>query len=385
MYSLHGYGKMLAEPVRRQAYFDAIESSIEPGCVVLELGTGPGIFALHAARCGARKVYAVEPSDSIQVARELAAANGLSDRIEFFQCPSTETELPERADLVVSDLRGVLPLFPGHLSSIVDARQRLMAPGGQLIPREDSLWCALVSAEKDFQEITSGWDDDQLGFDLSTPRGMATNAFAKARIQAAQCLVEPQRWAVLRYHQLDSYEVEGRLRWQRSRKGTAHGLAVWFDTQLTPEVGFSNAPGEPELIYGQMFFPFPSPVPLDGHEQISVELRAVPTRGDFEWSWKASIKGPNRDRHEIRQSSFLAGPLSPFKLRARSASFAPRLTKSGERALFVLSRIDGDKSAGEIAGELQAAFPRSFEDTPTALASVADLIESHALDPDTFR
>ena len=45
------------------------------------------------------------------LAAELAAAHGFADRVETIQALSTEIELPEKADILVSDIRGVLPLW----------------------------------------------------------------------------------------------------------------------------------------------------------------------------------------------------------------------------------------------------------------------------------
>jgi len=44
--------------------------------------------------------------------------NGFGDRVQIISKMSTEVELPERADVIVSDLRGVLPLFLRHMPSI---------------------------------------------------------------------------------------------------------------------------------------------------------------------------------------------------------------------------------------------------------------------------
>ena len=46
---------------------------IRPGCVVLDIGTGAGIWALLACKFGARKVYAVDKNPAIGLAHELAA------------------------------------------------------------------------------------------------------------------------------------------------------------------------------------------------------------------------------------------------------------------------------------------------------------------------
>ena len=115
MYSVHDYGRMIVDEVRMTAYVTALRAAVKPGSVVIDLGAGTGIFSLYACRFGAKKVYAIETNDAIDVARQIAAANGCADRIEFIQAVSTDVELPERADVIISDLRGSLPLFGQHL------------------------------------------------------------------------------------------------------------------------------------------------------------------------------------------------------------------------------------------------------------------------------
>src|SRR3989339_432255 len=137
MYSIARYGEMIVDTFRMQAYAQALRQAVKPGSVVSDIGTGTGIFAMLACQFGARKVYAIEPSDAIHVAREIAAANGYADRIEFIQDMSTEVTLSEKADVIISDLRGVLPLFQKHLPVLADARKRLLASDGVLIPQRD--------------------------------------------------------------------------------------------------------------------------------------------------------------------------------------------------------------------------------------------------------
>ena len=127
MYSVVEFGRMIADEVRMSAYEAAIRATVRPGSVVLDIGAGTGIMSLLACRAGARKLYAVEVGDASGVAGEIARANGLADRIELVQAKSTDITLPERADVIVSDLRGVLPLLQHHIPSILDARRRHLA------------------------------------------------------------------------------------------------------------------------------------------------------------------------------------------------------------------------------------------------------------------
>src|ERR1043166_6115896 len=107
MYSVHFYGQMIADAPRMEAYAAALRRTVTRDSVVMDLGCGPGVFAMLACRLGARRVYAVEPENIIGLARETAAANGFADRVEFFDKLSTEITLAEPATVIVSDLRGV--------------------------------------------------------------------------------------------------------------------------------------------------------------------------------------------------------------------------------------------------------------------------------------
>src|ERR1700681_4015560 len=153
MYSLIGYGEMIADRVRIDAYVQALRQAVRPGAVVVDIGTGPGIMAVLACQLGASRVYAIESDEIIQVARTIAAANCCADRIEFIEDLSTKVTLPIRADVIVSDMRGVLPLFGHHIASIADARRRFLAPAGTLIPRKDTIWASIVEAPERYAGI----------------------------------------------------------------------------------------------------------------------------------------------------------------------------------------------------------------------------------------
>src|ERR1041384_5526616 len=171
MYSVQFYGQMLAGTSRMDAYTGALRRAVKPDSVVMDLGCVPGVFALLACKLGARRGYAVEPENIVGLAREAAAANGFSDRIEFFEKLSTEITLPEPATIIISDLRGVLPWFEQNFHSIIDARERLLAPRGVLIPHRDILWASVVEAPEQYKEIVGPWRN-QFDLDLSAGKGL---------------------------------------------------------------------------------------------------------------------------------------------------------------------------------------------------------------------
>ena len=78
---------MLEDTQRMTAYYDAVRKNPRAfkDKVVLDVGTGSGIFAIWAAQAGAKKVYAVEATYMATHARKLIAANGLENVITVMQ------------------------------------------------------------------------------------------------------------------------------------------------------------------------------------------------------------------------------------------------------------------------------------------------------------
>ena len=314
MYSLHFYGQMLANAPRMDAYAAALRETVNRDSVVMDLGCGPGVFALLACKLGARRVYAVEPDNVIGLAREAAAANGFADRIEFFEKLSTEITLPEPATIIVSDLRGVLPWFEQNISSIIDARKRLLAPRGVLIPGRDILWAAIVEAPEQYAELVSPWQN-QFDLDLSAGTRFITNNWRKTQIKPEYFLAEPVYWNTIDYHEIESRDVRAEISWRAARNGTAHGFAAWFDSELVDGIDFSNHPSAPRLIYGQGFFPFSQPVEVSEGDRIELRLAANFVQDNYVWRWDTDFIDRERVKASFKQSTFYGVPLSTAQLR----------------------------------------------------------------------
>lgn len=107
------YRAMIDDPVRLAAFQDAITQVVRPGDVVVDLGCAMGNFSVFACRAGARRVYAVEASPIIEVAREVVRANGFSNRVRFLPGLSTAIDVPERAQVVIFEDYPATLLSPG--------------------------------------------------------------------------------------------------------------------------------------------------------------------------------------------------------------------------------------------------------------------------------
>ena len=128
------HARMLHDDRRTRDFISALTAAVQPGDVVLDIGTGSGVLAVALARAGARRVYAVEASDIAAVAARVFESNGVTDRVTLVPGWSRQIELPERADLLVAEIIGNEPLEEEILETTLDARRRLLKPGARLVP-----------------------------------------------------------------------------------------------------------------------------------------------------------------------------------------------------------------------------------------------------------
>ena len=377
LYDIPNYGHMMMDRMRTGAYCQALALAVKPGDVVVDLGAGTGIFTLHACRLGARLVHAIEPNDVIQVAREVVHANGFSQRVTFHQAMSFQVELPEPADVLITDPRGVVPLFEQAMPTIIDARRRLLKPGGVLIPQQDTIWAALVEAPDIYQEhYDNAWRSANDGFDMEAARRRTINSSTRYRVESYQLLSEPMRWLLLDYRVIERVSASGVVQFAIKRTGTAHGFALWFDSELIDGISISNRPGQPKLMYGQLFFPFEEPVPVWANQIITVDLRVDLIAGVYVWQWttqRMSAPSPEKIERLYHQSSWFSALLGPEQLRKMSDQHIPSLNEEGIIHMRALELMNTQRPLGQIAETMAVEFPKRFPSSDHALGFVGDL------------
>jgi type I protein arginine methyltransferase len=380
-YSIFSYGEMITD-LRIDPYVRALKAAVKPGSVVLDIGTGTGFFAVLACQLGAKQVYAIEPDDAIIIARQTAIDNHCADKIEFIQGLSTQIDLPEQVDVIISDLRGVIPLYQHHIHAIADARNRLLAPDGILIPQQDTIWATLVSDAKYYQaKFLSPWEDAPYGCGLSANRRFVTNTWHKHRLQPSELAVAPQIWQILDYKTIVAPNAKSTLNWQIDRATTIHGIGVWFDADLYQGIGFSNAPDKPECIYGNAFFPLSAPIDLVPGDRVALTLQANLVGDDYIWSWQTQVTAgddPTQVKANFQQSNFFGILFSPKTLQQKSDTYIPTLNETAKIDAIALDRLLAGKSLGEIAQELTPQFPHRFATTNKALSYLTALSQKYS-------
>lgn len=308
MYGLHDYARMLWDDVRLDAYAGALAEVVRPDSVVVDIGAGTGAMALMACKLGARRVFAIETSEAIAVAEDLAVENGVEDRLEIIKADSRSVDLPERAHVIVSDLRGVLPMFGKHLEVLADARRRFLAPGGVVLPSSDALWASPVECAGAYERHL-GRRSLQHGVTLDAMRRRLGSlpAAPSQPLGSETLLAEPARWATLDYTTAEARPVEGRAEWRVTRGGSAHGILVWFEASLGSSRGYQTGPGH-ERVYRNQLLPLEGPLVVNEGDRLAGQLWVGP-EGE-PWAWSGSVTGPGGKRKSSFKQSSLQGAAS---------------------------------------------------------------------------
>lgn len=296
---------MLRDHARVDAYRRALAACITPDSVVLDLGAGLGTFSILACKLGAKRVYAVDSADVISVAEEVARVNGMSDRMRFVHARAAGVELPEQVDVVVSDLAGALPLFEEHIPALIHARERLLKPGGVLIPQRARLFCAPVSSTELYARMLEPWRS-VAGVDFSPAETMAMHTPHALKVEPHHLAAEPLCWAELDFATIDSPNVSGAMQWQMATSHVVHGVALWFESVLHDGITYSSGPWTQGSIHATMVLPLLEPRAFD---TLRFTIDATLAGARYVTTWQAN--------DSPRQSTFLAEPRSSASFRDR--------------------------------------------------------------------
>lgn len=132
--------------------------------VVLDIGSGPGVFSILAARAGAKKVYAWEPSIQAQYSEENIKANNFSDVIQVLSGPIDSLEI-EPVDVLFTTNIGHGIYLNSLLQEFAYAKEHYLKEGGTILPSELRVSIGTFSPSVLFSNI-SYWKD-VYGFDYT--------------------------------------------------------------------------------------------------------------------------------------------------------------------------------------------------------------------------
>jgi len=347
---------------RLTQYERAIAAVVRQGDVVLDLGTGSGLLAVLACRAGARRVYAIEASDAVQMGTLLTSTTEFAERIEFVHATSQKVALSEQVDVIVGDIHDTFGFQPGGLASIMDVRDRLLKPGGTLIPQATELMIAPLEAAALYAREIDVWNGCVHGVGLSSIRPFAVSHVHPGRFDSDQLLSPAAAIGTLDLARATSLHFSGSAVTTIHRDGIAHGLCGCFVTTLAGDIRMGNVPGDSSTTnFAQAFFPFDQPVSVAAGDEVSI---SIDSHDGHIARWRVAISRGGQ-RHAQFDHSTLNGLLvSP-------ASAASRLRRGKPSQLRTL----GPSRPGTVEPShrltIAPSNPRPLEPLPSVLPSSA--------------
>jgi len=370
---LDEHRQLLADRMRVDALSRAIAAIVAPGDVVLDAASGTGILGLLACRAGASRVYSIEQSGIIEVARELARVNGFAARMHFVMAHSSWAAIPEDVDVIVCDQIGHFGFEAGIVEMIADLRSRFLRPGGRIMPAAVTLHVAPIEVPE-LRDDLKCWTTPLTGLDLSPAHNIAVNSGHPVSLSAAALLGPGAPACVIDLATVADGPMSFTATLMAVRSGILDGIGGWFVADLGAGVTMTNAPGEPDRIDRRnVVFPIDPPVDVCEGDNVTVSMRIRPS--DLLVHWVVTARdGEYRSSH----STLLGMLLTREELRRTNPHFVPSLTPRGEARKTVLALCDGARTLDYIEREVFARHRPLFRDYNEAQVFVAEVVTRYS-------
>ncbi|MGB7815063.1 MAG: tetratricopeptide repeat protein [Methylotenera sp.] len=291
---------MMNEQHRNQAYFDALKSAITPDSTVFEIGTGSGLLAMMAAKLGAKQVTTCEAVPLIaETAQQIVKDNQFEKIVKVIAKKSigvevgSEKDMPQQADILVSEIFSSELLGEHVLPSLEDAKRRLLKPQGQVIPAAGSIMIAPFTGDNIRRNLMV---DNSFGFNL---QHFNTIVSKKRMIARNDLNIELLSDGIEAF----SFDFEGESYFPAQSKtlhipvksaGPCYGLVQWMRLDMTSDkkVVFENHPSQTSKVsnWQQCAYLFDAPIDVKAGQVVVVNAahnRAAP------WFWLDRVEPTN--------------------------------------------------------------------------------------------
>lgn len=284
--------ELLADEKRTKAFREAILRTVKPGDVVVDVGCGSGILSFFACEAGAARVYAIDQTHLADVASFLSRHLGVDDRVTVLHGEAKTLELPERADVLLSETLGVAGLDEGIGEIVADARARFLRPGARIVPQRVGVSIMPVELDQDYDRHVGFFGQPRYGLDLSPLRLFASSSIHFAHIRSAAYLDAPAEVLSIDLQYDDSRNAAGRAHFTSTRDAQIHGFGMFFSATLAEGIELSNREAH-STSWSQAFLPLEVPVQIRRGATIDVELQSDAGRS---WRWRGDAAGEPFDQ-----------------------------------------------------------------------------------------
>ena len=345
----------VADCIRLEQFQSAIARIINAGGCVADLGCGSGILGLLCLQAGAGRVYGIDSTAMLEIARETFSRAGWAEQATFIRCHSHRVELPEPVDVVICDHVGYFGFDYDIVHTLQDARRRFLKPGGVLIPARLRLQLGAVESET-CRAKAEGWRAEGVPVEFHWLRQHTVNAKHTVELPSEAVLGPPGGLGDIHWRadHPDFFSWTAELPIERD--GVMHGLAGWFECELAEGIWMTNSPlAERRINRPKAFLPIDEAVPVRAGDSVKVRVMARPADHLIAWIVEFPLSG-RRFHHSTWQGMLLA----PEDLIRSQPDRVPRLSREGRARITVLGYCDGRRTAREIEQAVLRDYPDLF-------------------------
>ena len=281
--------RLLDDTVRCNAFRRAIQQTVKPGDVVIDLGAGTGLLSFFAVQAGARHVFALEFSKIADVAAELIKANGFQNKITLIRENSRNVRLPMPCDVLVSETMSSFCFDAENtIEFMADARDRFLKPGGALIPESAETFIVPACSEA----FGLGSLPDQLyGLQYAAFRKKLYSEVSLVRAYGLplQQLCAPSVCYQIDFRKAKQNPAKTFLPFHIAAGGRLDGFLGWFQAHLAEGVSVDNSPDSSPTSWWQTYFPTVEQPQLQPGQTIVFELEPLASKGEPKWSYATRL------------------------------------------------------------------------------------------------
>jgi 2-polyprenyl-3-methyl-5-hydroxy-6-metoxy-1,4-benzoquinol methylase len=262
---------MLLDWYRTDAYRRAIQEVVSDRTCVVDVGAGSGILSLFSASAGAKKVYAVEVTEIINLAKKLATINNLSNKIEFLNMTAQNVVLDQKVDVIISEWMGMFAMDEYMFDAVQIIRDRFLAEGGKMIPNSVDLYIAPIENRHLYYKNGPGfWKSTFFNYDFNVDIDQeSTTDRSKVCIVTPESLIASPHLLLhfdCNHDNTSAFHFSKSMEWTIERDAFLHGFCGYFDTILTDKITLYTSPMVSPTHWQQVYFPI---------EEISVQKSDV--------------------------------------------------------------------------------------------------------------
>ena len=234
---LHYHQSMLSDGLRNSLLYEAIKTHVTEETNFLDIGAGTGVWAILAAKLGAKRVVAIEIEEAlIPLIFRHAQENGVANKIEIIHANSDHVKIRGKFDVIVSELFGQDALGEGVVKSFVSLRNRFLAPDGVLIPQKLAMVAAPIHLEKSLHTIPAELPIS-CNFLKSLKLNYAQN-LSLAEREKIKYLAQPKVIAEMDFRTIETAPSFKNISvsWQMDNMSEANAIAVFNKSAFTDEI-----------------------------------------------------------------------------------------------------------------------------------------------------